>query len=295
MEAEKGLGSGGNSAGSGSTYTNTSDINVGAIHTGDSFTAATTQEMWDALLKQEQFPALSNPGSGFNLAEAGTYEAGHVITTLHFSASFNRGSINPAYGTNGFRSGLPNSYNYTGAGLLNNPSAAMSDNRTINNYTVLSDMQYWTGRVAYDTGEQPLSSYGNPYNSPLPAGQTSSITQSIHGIFPYYTGWIDESANLFDGMTRAEILTLSNMNLLVQTQGNKSVITSPVNGRFAIMYPASYGALNEIIDNTGFDTISDYDTFIYDVVGLDSTTQSYRVYILKNETTQVNFTNHFNF
>lgn len=113
--------------------------------------------------------------------------------------------------------------------------------------------------------------------------------------YPYYTGWVDEQSDIFDGMTRANILALAGMNLLVETQGNKTVVSSPVNGRFCIIYPASYGALSEIIDDIGFDTITDYDTFTYDVVGLDGTTQSYRVYILKNDTTQTDFSNSFNY
>lgn len=122
---------------------------------------------------------------------------------------------------------------------------------------------------------------------------TASLTYTF--TYPYYTGWVDEQSDIFDGITRAEILALSGINLLVATQGNKTVVSSPVNGRFCIMYPASYGALSEIIDDTGFDTITDYDTFTYDVVGLDGTTQSYRVYILKNDTTQTAFQNQFNY
>ncbi len=126
-------------------------------------------------------------------------------------------------------------------------------------------------------------------------GRTDTATLNYNFTYPYFTGWVDESGDIMDGMTRAEIIALSGMNLLVATKSNKTVVSSPTNGRFCIMYPASYGALSEVIDNTGFDTITDYDTFTYDIVGLDGTTQSYRVYILKNDTTQSNFSNAFNF
>jgi hypothetical protein len=91
-----------------------------------------------------------------------------TITTAH---TFNRGSISPAYGTSGFRSG--NLINYTETG-------------TVGVYTVVLGVQNWTSKANYAAGEQPLGSKGTPYKSPLAAGNTPVITRTIIGVYPLY-------------------------------------------------------------------------------------------------------------
>jgi hypothetical protein len=114
-------------------------------------------------------------------------------------------------------------------------------------------------------------------------------------VYPFYWGVVDEATDLFDGMTRANILALGGLSLQITTPSDKAVTTSPTNARYCFMYPAVYGALTSIIDKNGFETLPDYDIFTYDVIGLDSTSQSYRIYVLKNDTTQVNFLNTYKF
>ena len=80
-------------------------IDVGGIDAGDSFEAGTSFEsLFNSLLNPTLYPALTAPslslsGSGSHLLETGATLA--VVLT----ATFNRGSINPAYGTSGYRSG----------------------------------------------------------------------------------------------------------------------------------------------------------------------------------------------
>ena len=173
-----------------STYANpaATSITVGGYPAGSTFPAPKTmQEMWDGLMYPELFPTLTNPSATLGLAQAGYREIGEQNLTLTFTATFNRGSISPAYGTSGLRSGLPNTYRYTGTGLpANQASASLSNSQTVLNYTVLVGTQSWTGLVSYDIGEQPLSSNGNPYSTPLPAGNTASSTATITGVFPYF-------------------------------------------------------------------------------------------------------------
>jgi len=98
------------------------------------------------------------------------------------------------------------------------------------------------------------------------------------------------------GITQAQLLALADVRKLIKNKSNTSDATTPTNGRFLVGYPRSYGHLVEIIDNTGFDTISDYTIYDYDVVGLDGTTQQYRFYVLNADTTQASsFTNNYNF
>ena len=170
------------------TYSNAlpSAITVGGISSGSTFADKTMTEMFDDLLYPELFPILSGPTSTFTLTQEGLQEIGAVLSVLNFSSAFNRGSISPAYGTSGFRSGLPSQYTYTGAGLSNKSVTVLTDTNTVNNYTVLIGAQSWTGRVAFSIGEQPLSSKGNNFNTPLASGNTSIVTRTITGVYPFF-------------------------------------------------------------------------------------------------------------
>jgi hypothetical protein len=148
--------------------------------------------MMNQMLYPELFPALSNPSSGFTLTQSGLKEIG-LTTSLNFSSTFNRGTISPAYGTNGFRSGLPNSYNYTSPGNILPASITTTattgvSNASTSDYTVVLGTQSFTVLVNYDTGEQPLDSIGDDYSSPLLAGYNppGSSTASIYGVYPTF-------------------------------------------------------------------------------------------------------------
>ena len=156
------------------------------IAAGTTFNNQTFEEMMNKMLYPTLYPTLINPSHTFTLSQAGFLEVNET-TPLNFSSTFNRGSINPAYsGGPSLRSGLPNTYVYNGTGVSSNPSSSLSDTETVASYTVLIGTQSWTGAVAYDAGQQPLDSDGNNFNSPLPAGTTSTITRSITGVYPVF-------------------------------------------------------------------------------------------------------------
>ena len=155
------------------------------IPTGSNFVSQTFTQMMDAMLYPVLNPTLINPSSAFNLTQSGYHEVAEVIPTLNFLATFNRGSISPAYGTSGFRSGLPNTYNYGGTGLpATVSSTSLSNAQSFGPYTVLIGTQSWTNTVSYDIGEQPLDSVGNNFSTPLPASTTATDTEYIYGVYP---------------------------------------------------------------------------------------------------------------
>ena len=158
---------------------------VGGWEAGSTFENMTQEQMWTGLLYPTLNPSLTTPSSTFSATQSGLKEIGQVLS-ITFTANFNRGSINPAYGTSGYRSGLPNAYNYTGTGLTTKSSTALSDSNTVESYTVTEGAQTWTSTVSYDAGEQPLNNKGENYQSPLAAGTTASKSVTITGVYPWY-------------------------------------------------------------------------------------------------------------
>ncbi len=156
------------------------------IAAGTTFTNQTFEEMMNKMLYPTLDPTLTNPSSTFTLSQSGFREVNET-TALNFSSTFNQGSINPQYtSASNKRSGLPNTYNYTGTGVSSNASTSLSDSETVAAYTVLQGSQSWTGSVSYDAGVQPKDSVGGNFGSPLPAGTTSAITRTINGVYPVF-------------------------------------------------------------------------------------------------------------
>ena len=179
--------------GGGDTYTNLTPTPINFpsdadpnIPSNTTFQDKTFTEMMNMMLYPTLYPTLTNPSNGFSLSPSGYKEIGEVIGTITLSSTLNRGSINPDYGTNGFRSGLPNTYIYTGTGVTNQSSTSTSNSTTSTTYEVIPGAQSWTSAVAYDAGEQPLNSIGGNYDSPLAAGTTSAITKTITGVYPTF-------------------------------------------------------------------------------------------------------------
>jgi len=156
------------------------------IAAGTTFTNQTFEEMMNKMLYPTLNPTLTNPSSTFTLSQSGFREVNET-TALNFSSTFNQGSINPQYtSASNKRSGLPNTYNYTGTGVSSNTSTSLSDSETVAAYTVLQGSQSWTGSVSYDAGVQPKDSVGGDFDSPLPAGTTAAITRTINGVYPVF-------------------------------------------------------------------------------------------------------------
>lgn len=178
------------SGGPGGSYQNDSPVakTVGGINTGETFfmDEKTFADTMAKMFYPVEYPSLSNPDNTINTASSKIQEIGNVID-FTITTTFSRGSINPAYGTSGYRSGLPTSYEYTGAQIAGSqPSGAYSDNKNLTNYLILQGSQEWSSKVHYNMGEQPVDSEGHPYDSALPAGSTSFKTLSIEGVYPIF-------------------------------------------------------------------------------------------------------------
>lgn len=205
------------------TYTNTTPtlVTIGGIDSGSTFNQKSNQNMWDDLLYPELFPTLTNPSSTFNSTITGLREVNSSIN-ITLTSTFNRGSINPAYGTSGYRSGLPISYNYSGITVT---TQSLSNQQILNNYIVILGSQSWSCNVSYDGGEQPLSSKGNNFNTPLQPGSTSTITRTITGVYPAFACTVDIST-----MTKQPLLSMNSnivFHLVSESDYDKQIIDIP--------------------------------------------------------------------
>ncbi len=138
---------------------------VGGINSGATIPVGTTfEEIFRNMLNPVENPTLTNPsaslsGSGSKLLEKGATQSVTLTATL------DRGSISPAYGTSGYRSGPALDY------ALNGGSAQASNEFT---ETVSEQNATFYVDINYSQGEQPKNSIGGDYSSPLNAGSVRS-------------------------------------------------------------------------------------------------------------------------
>ena len=151
--------------------------NVGGCHPGMTYNEGTAlEDIIRDILNPVAYPTLKNPslsisGTGSKLLE---YGASIAVT---ITATFNRGSINPAYGTSGFRSGPATSYSMNGS----IPSMTHEWNETVD-----ETHKQFAATATYSEGEQPKDSIGEDYDHPLPAGSVNSSTLKYDFVNPIW-------------------------------------------------------------------------------------------------------------
>ena len=139
-------------------------VTVGGITSGTTYEAGTSLEtLFRDMLNPVAYPTLTNPSASLTATGAKLLETGATLNVT-FTIAFNRGSINPAYGTSGYRSGAATEYTLDG------------ETKSTNTFTrtITSAKKSYQGSVAYEAGEQPKDSTGKNYQSPLPAGSVNS-------------------------------------------------------------------------------------------------------------------------
>ena len=142
-------------------------VTVGGITSGTEYEAGTSlEQIFRDMLNPVAYPTLTNPsvslaGSGSKLLETG------ATLAVTLTATFSRGSINPAYGTSGYRSGAVQGY------TLNSGTEQAGNTWS---ETVSANNRTFKCSARYAAGEQPKDSKGNDYSTPLPAGSVESGT-----------------------------------------------------------------------------------------------------------------------
>ena len=175
---------------------------VGGVNAGDEYEQGTMLEtVIRDMLNPIDYPRLVNPSAVVSATGPKLLEKGASLNTV-VTVQFNRGMINPAYGTDGYRSGPAVRY------YLND-----SPGQTTNSffYTIIEGDDTLQGTVDYSEGQQPKNSIGEDYDSPLPAGSVDSPVVSY------------EFVNAMWANT-ADIQSVSKLPLVRKSAGEKEFI-----------------------------------------------------------------------
>lgn len=142
---------------------------TGGIESGTVYAVGTSYDLlWHDLLDPVAYPTLTAPSASLTATGVKLLETGSTLSTT-MTIAFNRGSISPAYGTSGYRSGAAIDY-----------TLADGTPQSTNTFsvTVTSAKTSYQGSVSYAAGEQPKDSKGNNYSTPLAAGSVNTNTLS---------------------------------------------------------------------------------------------------------------------
>ena len=172
---------------------------VGGVKRGDIFVAGTSFEtLFRAILDPVLYPTFTDPSAKLTANPSNNIIEDGGSLSVTFTCAFDRGSIDPTYGTSGHRSGVA-------AGYKLNSGTAQSGNSWTQ--TIIgSGPKSFTATVNYASGEQPKDSEGNNYDKPLAAGSVDSNTINY------------EFVNAIWANT-GNITTIAKLNLVSKTTG----------------------------------------------------------------------------
>ena len=172
-----------------------------------------------------------------------------------------------------------------------NPSAPMSS-ITFKRWT--TEIHTWTDTSFQDTFTVETNTTYR-VNIVDTEWRTATATKTYSFVYPFFW-WVANAWDITDWITEADLTNLPWVSKSVSTKRNKNVTSSPNSQRFVFLYPESYWNLTSIIDQNWFETISDYNLSTITINSmLDWTSQNYKFYELKNDTTQTDFLNQFKY
>lgn len=162
-------------------------------------------------------PSVSISGSGNKLLETGATQNVTITLTL------NRGSISPAYGTDGYRVGEATAYSLNGGGeqVENTFSETVSESNAS-----------FTGTIKYAAGPQPKDDEGENYDEAKEAGSLTTSALVYEFVDPIYSN-------------AANINTIAKEPLVKRSVGEKTFVFPPctVANPEVFEVPASWSVL----------------------------------------------------
>lgn len=270
--AAKALGGG---TGSGGTFVadGVTTYEVGGIPAGTNLNGKTWQQIFTMMLYGDTLvPTLTNPT--FTASLDNLYAQVGQTATVTGTAIFNRGSISPAYGTSGFRAGVPTSY------VINNTQ--VETNVTEYNFStelaIASRENKFTVTVNYGEGEQPLDGAGNNYDSPYPAG-SMSVELTVTGTYPVYVKNAEGDLVPLDIQTQFDKNGQLEVDMEGESTNGKQAIAF-VEGTPAIVGIQQYDPSRNIWDWIYGSPEESLTSFVQsqDIISVDSTQKNYTVF-----------------
>lgn len=154
---------------------------IGGIGEGVDLKGYNVIDVMMTMLYGVMYPNIKEPSFEIKLENTNgtagkSFETNAIIT-------FDRGKIEPAYGTSGYRSGLPTYYVCNGE-LIESKELTLPI--TLNIDHLIQGENQVVFEVNYAAGEQPKDSAGNIYLEPLSEGKIMK-TIIINGKMPIYT------------------------------------------------------------------------------------------------------------
>ena len=174
----------------------------------------------------------------------------------------------------------------------NNLASVVLDATTIKTSNPITAVSFWRGASDIHDVASPNPNGGlETYTDTTPITTTTSYTSKVGDgtstitsntitftfVYPYLTGQ-NPSGESFSNM-------YADFSHLIQVHGTKVVAYNLTVGNVPYFgYPASYADLTSIKDENGFETITSWTKRTGNIVGLDSTSQSYKVYEFNSPT-----------
>lgn len=180
---------------------------AGGITQGKEYAIGTTYEqMLHDLLDPHLYPQLTAP-TGVLSASVSTLQKTGATPSVTFTLSLNRGSISPAYGTNGYRSGEITGCKFDGAAEY---STTYTYTQTVSAISGTRFSKVFTGNVSYAAGERPKDSKGDYYSAEaLAAGNVDTNTIKFEFASPLWSN-------------AASISTIAEESLISASTGTKT-------------------------------------------------------------------------
>lgn len=141
----------------------------------------TTEEILLMMLYGVVNPTFTNPSLSIAMNDDMAQPIIGRPSLLKGTLTFDRGLIDPAYGTSGYRAGLPNHYSINDHEIESTVLVYDFEMEV----TPTSDIVLLEYAVRYDAGDQPLNSIGQEVDKPLPAGMISGSLE-LTAAYPLY-------------------------------------------------------------------------------------------------------------
>lgn len=161
-------------------------VAVGGLPTGKTYAAGETiEKVLQDMLNPLTTPTLTGPSAtlAFASGDNALVEDGTAEIRKDILCTFNRGAINPANGTSGYRSGVATSF-------TDNQGGAAQATGVYNNF-LFPQTGGVNVTVAYEAGEQPKDSHGGDFDVPLPADSVTSNTLNVTKVNAFYDNTAD--------------------------------------------------------------------------------------------------------